>query len=239
MQMQPHLNKKAPTLADMFVEYNRACNQCKLHKNKHYQSQKEMINLSQILISSKIRTRSYLKESRFYEKQKAKMYYKINRRLQLDELKRVVQTYQENEQDVQVADKISSNRLSIERLNKLPEDMVKEILSFIPISVKILLIEDRYSPFKLINQLKSHATSELFKSICSNPITFPVLTLEEASLYNFRNMTEKKLQITNIIYKLKEHLPEYALQILRMISMIIPPKPTRVYVKKEVNILKL
>ena len=108
--------------------------------------------------------------------------------------------------------------------------MVKEIWEFVPICVKISLIEERYSPFKLIKQLKSSATSELFRSICSNPLCYSLLSLEESSLYSFRNMTERKLNIIHIIYKLKERVPEYALQVIRNISMIIKPKPTRIYI---------
>jgi hypothetical protein len=134
---------------------------------------------------------------------------------------------------------LSNKRIDLNKVLRLPEVLVDIIQSYLPYEIRTEMIEQRYSPFKLISNNLSIVTLRSFlMHICTQPTYFTLLTGQEKrnqlydinnwskwkpdwSKYNERTYVLNKLVHTIRVFKVLN--PKAAYHFIRMICILINP----------------
>lgn len=134
---------------------------------------------------------------------------------------------------------LSNKRIDLNKILRLPEVIVDIIQSYLPYEIRTEMIEQRYSPFKLMSNNLSILTLRSFlMHICIQPTYFMLLTSQEKrnQLYDINNWSKwkpdwakyserqyvlNKLVHTIRVFKLLN--PKAAYHFIRMICILINP----------------
>lgn len=128
----------------------------------------------------------------------------------------------------------------LHKIQKLPDEMIRIIGSYLPYSVLNKLIESKYQLTPILNNLNKHIYQRLFQTACGNPNIKTVMTTKmmEYQYHHIHgqrnsnyspywnqtvNLKYHRLKFLQLIYLAKEHNPEYAYRMLKTIYILLKP----------------
>lgn len=128
----------------------------------------------------------------------------------------------------------------LNKIQKLPDEMIRIIGSYLPYTVLNKLIESKYKIAPILKNLNKYIYQRLFESACINPNIKTIMTNDTTAnqyhhidgernlkYYPYWNKTVNlkyhRMKFLQLIYLAKKQNPEYAYQMLKTIYILLKP----------------
>lgn len=141
--------------------------------------------------------------------------------------KEYVEISKYNEKRERTRDNMTKTSLDLTYIDKLPEDIVNTIKSFLSYDTRIYLLEDKYKFNKWVNRLLSDDSILYLHYLYTTPDYLSLLTEKEYnSTYEYYHITGpvRKQRIFMIYYKFKEYNPAAAFKMIKNYSILFGQK---------------